>query len=99
MAGLMSDWTSDGEDPPIYRRRVLIPIRPLDLVALADPNDPIFGSGKDGDKGKDDDDDDDDDEEEGEGDDDPKSQFTNSDCIVKTAPEGPQLNFDIITAQ
>jgi prepilin-type N-terminal cleavage/methylation domain-containing protein len=43
---LMSDQTSDEEEPPIYRRRVLIPIRPLDLAALADPNNPIFGTGK-----------------------------------------------------
>ncbi|MFB3117543.1 MAG: type II secretion system protein J [Myxococcota bacterium] len=43
---LMDDWTSAGEEPPIYRRRVLIPVRPLDLAALADPNNPIFGNGE-----------------------------------------------------
>lgn len=86
---LMSDWTSDGEEPPIYRRRVLIPIRPLDLAALADPNDPIFGSGQDGDKDKDDDDDDDDENDDDEGD--SQSGFTNSDCFPKTAPEGASL--------
>jgi prepilin-type N-terminal cleavage/methylation domain-containing protein len=42
---LVGDQLSDEGEPPVYRRRVLIPVRPLDLVALADPNDPIFGSG------------------------------------------------------
>ena len=50
---LVSDRASDEEEPPVYRRRVLIPVRPLDLPALADPNDPIFGTGKDGKDGKD----------------------------------------------
>jgi len=44
---LMADRTSDEEEPPVYRRRVLIPVRPLDLAALADPNNPIFGTGED----------------------------------------------------
>ncbi|MCH8891695.1 MAG: prepilin-type N-terminal cleavage/methylation domain-containing protein, partial [Myxococcales bacterium] len=43
---LMDDPTPAGEEPPIYRRRVLIPVRPLDLAALADPNNPIFGGGE-----------------------------------------------------
>ena len=87
---LMSDWTSDGDEPPIYRRRVLIPIRPLDLAALADPNDPIFGSGKDGDKDDEDEKDENgkkpkkNDKGNGEGD----TQFTNSKCFPRTAPEG-----------
>lgn len=87
---LMSDWTSDGEEPPIYRRRVLIPIRPLDLAALADPNDPIFGSGHDGDKDDDDDDDDEKDKKKKnkKGNNDGDTQFTNSNCLPRTAPEG-----------
>jgi prepilin-type N-terminal cleavage/methylation domain-containing protein len=54
---MMADETSDEEEPPIYQRRVLIPIRPLDLAALADPNDPIFGTGegKDSEEGDDED--------------------------------------------
>jgi len=84
---LMSEWKSDGEEPPIYRRRVLIPVRPLDLVALADPNNPIFGSGTDKDE-------DEDEDEEGKGkgkgkkgkDEEPK--YTNCDCFPKTAPDG-----------
>ncbi len=40
---LMDDLTLAGEEPPIYRRRVLIPVRPLDLAALADPNNPLSG--------------------------------------------------------
>ena len=43
---MMPDRTSDEEEPPVYRRKVLIPVRPLDLAALADPNDPIFGTGE-----------------------------------------------------
>ena len=85
---LMADLTSDEEDPPIYRRRVMIPVRPLDLVALADPNDPIFGTGKDEDSededGDDDDggnDDDDDDKKRGE-----DRKFTNADCFPPSIP-------------
>jgi len=91
---LMSDRTSDDEEPPIYRRRVMIPIRPLDLAALADPNDPIFGSGKE------EDDDDDDDDEDGD-DDDPKKKtevagddrgLTNAECFPSKAPaDAPQI--------
>jgi prepilin-type N-terminal cleavage/methylation domain-containing protein len=76
---LMADRTSDEEEPPIYRRRVLIPIRPLDLAALADPNNPIFGSGEgeaseEGDDGGDD------------GGRDKGRQLTNADCISSSAP-------------
>ncbi len=84
---LMADRTSDEEEPPVYRRRVLIPVRPLDLVALADPNNPIFGTGE----GKDSE------EEDGkggkssksgkgpEGDDD--TQYTNADCFPASIPD------------
>jgi prepilin-type N-terminal cleavage/methylation domain-containing protein len=54
---MMDDETSDEEEPRVYQRRVLIPIRPLDLAALADPNDPIFGKGEG--KGSEDEDDED----------------------------------------
>jgi hypothetical protein len=82
---LMSEWKSDGEEPPIYRRRVLIPVRPLDLVALADPNNPIFGRGEEKDE---------DEDEEGKGkgkkpkgkDDEP--EYTNCDCFPLSPPEG-----------
>jgi len=91
---LMSDRTSDDEEPPIYRKRVIIPIRPLDLAALADPNDPIFGSGKE-------DDEEDDEEDEDEDEDDGKKKsgvpsddrgLTNADCIPRSAPaDAPQI--------
>jgi hypothetical protein len=83
---MMSDLKSDEEDPPIYRRMVLIPIRPLDLVALADPNDPIFGSATDEEKDGDDEDDEEGDDEDGP--DSTPTRFTNSDCFPKVAPEG-----------
>jgi len=83
---LVSDQTSDDKEPRIYRRQVLIPVRPLDLVALADPNNPIFGTGEDegSEKG---------DGKDGEGSDDDNgggggggAQLTNSDCFPVTAP-------------
>ena len=94
----MSDQTTGENERPIYRRRVLIPVRPLDLVALADPNNPIFGR-----------DDDEDGDGDGDGDEDGKGKnkknkdkkdkdkddggskdrtYTNGDCFVKVAPEG-----------
>ena len=86
---LMSEWKSDGEEPPIYRRRVLIPVRPLDLVALADPNNPIFGSGEDKDGDEDEDEDGkrkDKKDKDKDKDEDPK--YTNCDCFPTSAPEG-----------
>jgi hypothetical protein len=46
--------TDDGSEPVPYRRRVLLPVRPLDLVALLDPqaddeaNDEAAGEDEDG---------------------------------------------------
>jgi prepilin-type N-terminal cleavage/methylation domain-containing protein len=87
---LMADRTSDEKEPPVYRRRVLIPVRPLDLVALADPNNPIFGSGE----GKDSED------EDGEGgksgksgqsgkgpEDGDDTRYTNADCFPTSVPD------------
>ena len=84
---LMADRTSDQEEPLVYRRRVLIPIRPLDLVALADPNNPIFGGGgeedsKEGD-GKNDKDNKDNKPDSGS----KGRTFTHADCFPKTAPD------------
>jgi prepilin-type N-terminal cleavage/methylation domain-containing protein len=80
---LMSDKTSDEEEPPRYRRRVLIPVRPLDLVALADPNNPIFGTRKGKDSGKDGGKDDDNKSGSGGG----GGGLTNADCFPTTVPE------------
>jgi len=81
---LMADRTSDEKEPPVYRRRVLIPVRPLDLAALADPNNPIFGTGE----GKDSED------EDGEGGKSAKDrkgdndgQYTNADCFPTSVPD------------
>ena len=87
---LMAERTSDEEEPPVYRRRVLIPIRPLDLAALADPNSPLFGNG----------------EEEGDGDEDgeltnadcfpssvPASASTNQKLCVGLAKSRPDMAF------
>ena len=94
---LMSEWKSDREEPPIYRRRVLIPVRPLDLVALADPNNPIFGSGADQDKDEDEEEEDEKGKKgkkgkkDGNGEEDPGPKFTNKDCFPTTAPEGAPM--------
>ncbi len=57
---LMDDGEPGEEETPIYRKRVLIPVRPIDLAALMDPNNPLSGTGKDeekeGEKDKDEDD-------------------------------------------
>ena len=78
---MMDDQTSDEDQPSVYRRRVLIPVRPLDLEALADPNNPIFGTGEDEDSEEGDDEDDEGrDKDKGrKGDDEPK--LTNADCF------------------
>jgi hypothetical protein len=68
----------------------LIPVRPLDLAALADPNNPIFGSGE----GKDSED------EDGEGgksgksgksgkgrEDGDDARYTNADCFPTSVPD------------
>jgi prepilin-type N-terminal cleavage/methylation domain-containing protein len=80
---LVSDQTSNEEEPRIYRRRVLIPVRPLDLVALADPNNPIFGTGagEDSEKGDGTDDEPDKPDKGGRG-----AQLTNADCFPDSAP-------------
>jgi hypothetical protein len=61
----------------------LIPVRPLDLVALADPNNPIFGTGEDEDSEKEDGKDGKDSkgDKRGEG-----AQLTNGDCFPDSAP-------------
>lgn len=46
--------TDDGSEPVPYRRRVLLPVRPLDLVALLDPEAAAGGGGGAGDDGDDD---------------------------------------------
>jgi len=83
---LMADRTSDEEEPPIYRRRVLIPVRPLDLVALADPNNPIFGTGKDGDSEEGDEEDGEDGTKPKGGEDPESGEFTNRDCFDRPVP-------------
>ena len=81
---LMADRTSDEEEPPVYRRRVLIPVRPLDLVALADPNNPIFGTGESKDS-------EDEDGEDGKGSKSGKGRndvrYTNADCLPTSVPD------------
>jgi hypothetical protein len=59
-------------------------------VALADPNNPIFGSGEDNGKDGDDDDDDEDEDEDGGGKkgEDEAPKCTNRDAFPRTAPEG-----------
>jgi prepilin-type N-terminal cleavage/methylation domain-containing protein len=83
---MMDDRKSDEEEPLVYRRRVLIPVRPLDLAALADPNNPIFGTGEDEDSEEGDDEDGKgrNKDKGGKGDDGP--QLTNADCFDFNAP-------------
>jgi prepilin-type N-terminal cleavage/methylation domain-containing protein len=44
---LRPDGEEDEQEPAVYRRRVLIPVRPLDLAALADPNSSLFAGNQD----------------------------------------------------
>jgi len=80
---LMADQAPDQEEPPVYRRRVLIPVRPLDLAALADPNNPIFGTGEDKDS-------DEEDGEDGQKNKDREggnnARYTNADCFTIDVP-------------
>jgi prepilin-type N-terminal cleavage/methylation domain-containing protein len=91
---LMADHASDEEKPPVYRRRVLIPIRPLDLAALADPNNPIFGTGEDEDSEEGDDEDGKDgkgDKGRGESKGDDGVQMTNADCFPASVPDSASV--------
>jgi prepilin-type N-terminal cleavage/methylation domain-containing protein len=78
---MMGDQTSDEGEPSVYRRRVLIPVRPLDLAALADPNNPIFGTGEDEDSEDEDDEDDEGRDKDKDPKKDPEVKLTNADCF------------------
>lgn len=88
---LMPDGEEE-EEPPIYRRRVLIPVRPIDLAALLDPNNPLSGS----DKGEDSEEDDEEAGEErggkggGSG-----GRYTNADCFPSSVPDSAPSNAKI----
>jgi prepilin-type N-terminal cleavage/methylation domain-containing protein len=73
------DYTA--EEPPIYRRRVLIPVRPIELAALLDPNNALSGSGKDSEE----------EGEEEEGEDDGECN-TNSCCFPPSVPDSASAN-------
>jgi len=74
------------EDPPVYRRRVLIPVRPIDLAALMDPNNPLSGGGAE--EGSEDDE-----EKEDEGDGQcVAGQMTNSCCFPSSVPDSAPTN-------
>jgi len=81
---LMPDGDEDAEEPPVYRRRVLIPVRPIDLAALEDPNNPLKGSSEDKDSEQGDEDGK---SGSGKGGQDGKGrQLTNADCIPTSVP-------------
>ncbi len=88
---LVGDLTSDEGEPSIYQRRVLIPVRPLDLVALADPNHPIFGDGE-GEQGEDGEDGEEDESGRGRGGSDGSGQLTNRDCFPSSLPDSASTN-------
>jgi len=50
---LMPDADEDSEPPPIYRQRVLLPVRPVDLAALEDPDHPLTGKDEGEEEGED----------------------------------------------
>ncbi len=89
---LMADLTSAGEEPPIYRRRVLIPVRPLDLAALADPNNPLSGGSGDGEASEEGDDGGDDGPR---GDGGQRGELTNADCFPRSVPDSASSNAKI----
>jgi prepilin-type N-terminal cleavage/methylation domain-containing protein len=73
------------EEPPVYRRRVLIPVRPIDLAALLDPNNPLSG----GDAGEDSESEEE--EEEGGGNC-VAGSMTNSCCFPDSVPDSASTN-------
>jgi prepilin-type N-terminal cleavage/methylation domain-containing protein len=88
---LMPDGEENGEEEtPVFRRRVLIPVRPLDLAALSDPNNPLSGSdkAKDSESG----DDEDGDNKDGRGREGGSGKLTNADCFPSSLPESASMN-------
>ncbi len=77
---LMPDDEEAEEETPIYRRRVLIPVRPIDLAALLDPNNPLSGSDKD------------EESEDEEKKDDDGECVTNSCCFPPSVPDSASSN-------
>jgi prepilin-type N-terminal cleavage/methylation domain-containing protein len=84
---LMPDSEEAVEEPPVYRRRVLIPVRPIDLAALLDPNNPLSGSGADGDSEQDDDEGGSGKGGSGKGGSGEDGEFTNADCFPTSVPD------------
>jgi type II secretory pathway component PulJ len=81
--------------PTVYRRKVLIPVRPLDLVALADPNNPLAGGEEDeAEQEEDGEEDGEDDAESGSGgreDDDRETAMTNGKCFPRSIPDSAPM--------
>jgi type II secretory pathway component PulJ len=86
---LMPDGEEVEEEPPVYRRRVLIPVRPIDLVALLDPNNLLAGG--DGESEKDEKEKGEKENgEEGNGED--GECVTNSCCFPSSVPDSASMN-------
>jgi hypothetical protein len=83
---LMPDDEESEEEPQVYRRRVLIPVRPIDLAALLDPNNPLSGgaAGEDSES-------EDGDEEKGD-DQCVAGNMTNSCCFPTSVPDSASTN-------
>ncbi len=98
---LMAESETHDVEPPVYRRKVLLPVRPLDLVALADPNNPLSGGDKDAESEGDEDEEDGEDGDAGEDagrggsdgrggrekGDDKTGRLTNRDCWPTSVPD------------
>jgi prepilin-type N-terminal cleavage/methylation domain-containing protein len=77
---LMPDSEDAVEEPPVYRKRVLIPVRPIDLVALMDPNNLLSGGDEESEE--------DDEEKDGEN----GECVTNSCCFPPSVPDSASSN-------
>jgi len=85
---LMPDGEETEEEPPIYQRKVLLPVRPIDLAKLLDPASALGGNGEDDDAENEDGEDGEDDSGGSGGKKKPGEleELTNADCFPTSMP-------------